>query len=371
MTTAAGDVAGVVPPEMLRDVLESAPSLSALVRNVVQPIQAERQAIRELLLDGGHITPLPDEPPLYSVGAADGAYVASPLAIGDHLCTLAVAVKGGRAEADVDITGHRAWSDFQPHTAAGEDLAKAVMMTDELTLLAGFDSDVVTVIDGSHITHLISIIYALGNTPEPALTPLMERAETLIEASDHVAKAANVVACPKSDSSTALWAYCASHLSLRGHGLPDKVLASLVLNSGEVLANEKPSPAWERLNYTQGRATGQPRALVDRLRQSASAMRSEGIRVFHAKPHGASLALRIETKATADEFDLADQIAALCNDCEPPHIQEPLVQYLADIFAKSVSTGADVQLETARLDMAEAGETDYLEHLLRYYRTSI
>lgn len=375
---------GGAPPDMLASVLDNSPDLSVRIKEMVGPVRDERDAIRAALLaetdlNAARIVPLPTETGYAAVGATDGACVVTPLALGDHMSTLAVGVRSA-ADGDVTVTGHRAWSDFWGHQSHPDTVAKAVMMAGELSLLSTFPDDTVVVIDGSHVTPLVAINLALAsNEPEVRQLILDLEPEGLVDWVRYAVDTPSVVACPKSDSSTDLWLHFRrAHPRLGERGLPDKVLAGMLLEPGEMLVSRRDAAisSWRFLLDFNKAADAEAVALAEKLKQAALPLRQmpsgaeSYIQVFHAKPDGASTAFRIEVKASAD-FDTYDMIAAVGNDCASPWLQEPVAQYLADGVAKSVATVANFQMERARFDLAETDGADYLlDYLLRHYRTT-
>lgn len=381
MTEMVPDAGGMVAPEMLAAVLDGSPDLAQRIRSMVAPVQREREAIRAYLLgsddgDDVHIAPLPTDSAYTAVGACDGGFVLNSLALGDHVSTLAVAVRSCLSGV-MQIAGHRAWSDFLTHHS--DDAAvmtQAVMMAGELSLLSSLDDGrTVTMIDGSHVTPLIAVNVALASTEQRVRDEVYALADDgLVDWVRYAAESPTVVACPKFDSSTDLWTALRGRMpSLAENGLPDKVLASMVLEPGEMLVSRRDAgvASWRRLYDTVGRSSDdKARALAQDLVGAAEALRrTPHIRVYHLKPVGAAAAIRVEVKPV-DDFETADVIAAIGNDCAPPFVQEPVAQYLADIMAKSVSAAANFQMESARLALADAGETSLLDFLLRRYRTS-
>lgn len=367
---------------MLAAVIDSSPDLSARIQGLVGPFRDEREAIRDRLLgeeseDEMRIVALPTETAYSAVGACDGGSVVSTLALGEHLATLSVAVRS-TPDGDMAITGHRSWSDFLTHEGgdAAALLTEAMMLSGELALLPTLDDTrTVAVIDGSHVTPLIAINLALASNDSRVRAEMVALVdEGLVDWVRYAVDTPTVVACPKFDSSTDLWDRF-RHLMphLRGNGLPDKVLASMLLEPGEMLVSRRDSAiaSWRYLYDTLGRVSDPETQAVRRdLAAAVEPLRSAPyIRVFHAKPEGAATAIRVEVKPV-DDFDTYDMIAAVANDCAPPFLQEPVAQHLADTLAKTVSSAADFQMERTRLDLAEAGDTALLDFLLRHYRTT-
>lgn len=360
--------------EMLGEALDAAPQLAAPLREAVGPLSDQRIRLREALGELGALQTLPDDEGNYlSIAAVDGASTITQLFIGDQINVLALAVRSDLRSGAVAIRGHRSSSRFLPHSPGSDVYAKAAMFGAELELLTAVaEEDVVTVVDGSHSTAPTAINEALVAEGSPAYDHICDDliSDQVISSLDVLAGSEGVVACPKSDSSTEISQFIEAqgvHLPLR---FPDKVLASLVLEQGEVLDLRECRAPWMQYDITAHQVTSsRGRALSDRIARACESLR-EGLRVAHIKPYGSATAIRIETKASINDFDTCDIWQAVAEDCEPPHTQEPVAQYIADHLAKNVTEVAKVQLDTARLDLAESADDALLEFLVRSHRTT-
>lgn len=357
-------------PDALADVIVNAPGITEGIQALLAPARSNKEHIRALF--GPAIRPIPNgERTYWRVSAADGGYTINNMVIGDHVTTLAVsATQHVDPTIGTTATAPRIWSQMRAHSPDQETLARAIMMTDELALLRGLQSDTVAIIDGSHSGHLAAIATALASADPAVRDEVIARAAgaDLIDTITESATARHIVACPKSDSSTALWAYVADQLGLRGSALPDKVVATLILDPGEMILTPHSTVAFERFTAAVARASGPALALAQRLEAAAAPLLEHPLRVAHLKPVGGDIALRVEMKPDVDDFAAADLIQAIAADCQPPFVQEPLTQYLADLGAKAVSALAEVQMGRARLDLDATGDGTY-QALLRNYRT--
>lgn len=363
------------PSDVVAALLHDAPSLLDRSRSMIEPVQRERDAIREHFAAQKRLAPLSDENGGFQVGCTDGGYTTSPFIIGDHVATMAVAVAQRDEGQAVGVVGHRQWSDFRGHSPDTETLAKAVMMAHEIELLASLPEDGVKIIDGSFLTHLTAIYTGLASSEEVVREETMKAASSpgFIEGLREAVSNPLVVACPKSDSSTALWAEASQALGLSPTGVPDKALATLLLRSGEVLRAGPDAFSWERLLLARAHVTD-PRAktVSENLTSITAPLVGKGtVNPIFVKPHGSNLCTRIEAKDSLTSFDLDDVIVSIGETVTAPFMQEPLAQYVADIFAKQVSTGTSVQVENLRLDLeALEGSQDFIDYFIRYYRTN-
>lgn len=360
--------------EMLGEVMDSLPQLANELREGIAPLRAHRDRIRAALTDAGALHVFPDEPSYLSLSAVDGAYTLAPLFVGDQINTLAVSIRSTLGTGALSIEGHLGAAAFRPHSPGNELLAKCMMMCAELDLLAAPRGDEhLVIVDGSHLTAVCAIFEALAAPGTPAYEYVMDDdvAELAESALATLATSEEVIACPKSDSATALNEFVRGLGVVAPLALPDKVLASLVLEPGEVLDYPDSSPPWGRYDLLSHQITSRDAISVrDRLAAALLPLREVGVRVAHTKPRGGSTALRIETKASVNDFAALDYWQAVADDCAPPYTQEPVAQYLADHIAKGVSDLAQVQVDSARLDLAEGADPELLEFLIRTYRTS-
>lgn len=362
----------MTPSEIMATLVSNTPSLADSVRSLVDPIRAEREAIRRYFVEGGHIETLDYDAASYPVGAADGAYLTSQTVVGDFLATLAVAT-AQTEDGSVEVHGTpRHWTDFRPHSPESDVLAKAVMMLHEQVLLSALPAGMVKIIDGSHVTPLIAIFIALSSPDEAVREQVIDFAqrEGLADALGTIAGDDDVIACPKSDSSTDLWEECSTALTLHGSPMPDKALATLVLEPGEVMKHTRnPPDSWRHLHAVENRVTdSRAKILARKLTTAIHPLRQGEIAVHHAKPHGAFSVIRMEMHPGV-EFAEPDILASVCSSVHTPFIQEPMSQYLADIFAKNLAVLTDLQMEETRLALAETGDASYLEYLT-HYRTN-
>lgn len=359
--------------EMLGDALDRTPALAAQIRSAVTPLVAQREFLRSTLRDAGALRSLPDDGSYLSLTAVDGACTVSPLFIGDQVNVLAASVASDLRTGAVEIMGQRSLSEFLPHSPTSETYAKAAMLSGELALVATSGrEDALVVLDGSHSTALTAVLEALAAEGSAAQDYICSDviSDEIIRAAQRVAEDGSVVACPKSDSSTQVCEFIERHgVDVPLH-FPDKVMASLLLQPGEVLALETSSAPWEAYDLISHQVQSpRARAVLAQLEGPVTLLR-ENLRVAHIKPHGASTAVRVETKAALDDFATLDCWQAIADDCEPPHVQEPVAQYIADLVVKEVSVLSKVQLDEAQLDLAEGGDAELLEFLVRSYRTT-
>lgn len=353
------------PADIVAAMLDQMGSLLPHVAQIIAPIEAARDRIRGYY--GDRITVLPElGAPFTPVTAIDGANITDRLVVGDRVATLAVAVRTDPTGAAA-VLRHHAWHDLHPHTPDLDTLARAVMMTDELSLLDAAHEDM-ALIDGAFPTHLIGIAAGLASTDETTREVVIERVngDGVLGAIPLLARP-NVVACPKSDSSMALWDGCAQDLDLVGRGLPDKALASLILHPGEVITLPSAALPWQAFHATIAKVSDpRARAVAHTLAAAAVPVIGDGTaQVMLTVPRGGTFAVKVEMPAATDAFTAADNLATIVAHIPAPHLQEPLPQYLADTVAKSLSAAAAAHMQQLRLDVANHDLT-HLPYLTGY-----
>lgn len=356
------------PADILGAVLDAGTPLAQDIAGLTGTIFANRDAIRGLYTDDGAITTIPDGlSPYARVGASDGAHTINRMVIGDHITTLALAITQDSGDQPrLSLAPPRSWSAVRPHCGDQGLLAAAVMMMDEQVLLAAFPPNTLGIIDGSHTSAVTAVASALASFDPSVRDAIIARcADTdMIGIVAAAATNTDIVACPKSDSSTGLWDYAAQRLALTGPALPDKVVASIILNSAEALTSPEATVTWDRFTSTVARTTGQSAAYAGRLADAVQPLIDTPLRVTHVKPEGADIAIRVEMKGHTSPFTAADIVQAVARDCYPPFVQEPLTQYLADLAVKTIAPAGDALMAIARLDTPE-----HHDALLRRYRT--
>lgn len=362
------------PSDVIASLLRDSPSLLSRSQDLIGPVRREREGIRAFFQEKGMLSVMDEQGGGYQVGCTDGGYTTSPFIIGDHIATMSVAVTQRDDANTVGVVAHRQWSDFRGHSVDAEALAKGVMMAHEVELLAALPADSVKMIDGSFLTHLTSIFMALSS-PEDDVREVVGAAvstEGFERGLREMAENPRVIACPKSDSATFLWSTCSQALGIQGGSIPDKALANLVLESGEVL-NAGPAFSWERLRMAKAHVTApEAKKIAERIWGIIEHLLAKGtVNVYFAKAHHSNLALRIEAHSGLDPFEAEDIIASVCDTVTSPFLQEPLPQYVADIFAKKVAVGTSVQIENLRLDLDSIPDSrDIVDYFVRYYRTN-
>jgi hypothetical protein len=127
--------------------------------------------------------------------------------------------------------------------------------------------------------------------------------------------------------------------------------------------------SWSELHIQSERGDAAAAGLARRLNKAIEPLRDRNIAVYYAKPHGSTTACKVEFKRGLGPERRVQTAHMISCETPAPHLQEPFCQFLADLWAKSVGLAAAAQLQGIRLDLSERGDPEYLEYLLRSYRT--
>ena len=377
LTAMSLDEVPQLPQEVLKSMLDRIPEIAQDARALISPVSQARDQLRDVLKRRNWIETIPpDLPFLDSVSAVDGGHVVQSMYAGDLVASLAVAAEGLHpVNLAASCQVHSSWSRFLVHNFDLDRLAKCAMVAQELSLLGGLDHDIV-IFDGSHQTPIIILNSALASESPEVRQLAVDVCEefNVVEGLQRLCTRDNIVACPKSDSSRDLSRYYEKHLASEfpnGLNLPasDKVLAALVLEPGEMLKAAQVPESWADLHIFSARGDPRAKAMADSLNAIISPLRSRGIAVYYAKPPSSSTAVKVEFKKRLGAERRIQTARMVSAETPGPHLQEPFCQFLADLWAKSVSLAVSAQIQGMRLDLADHSDPTYLEYLLRSYRT--
>ena len=363
-----------LPEEVLADLLDDIPRVSAEARALLGPMMAARDELRRRLEENEWIELIPEDMESETIAAVDGAFVPESLYAGDLLVTLAVAAEGLTPSGAIgSCPVHSSWNRFLVHDFDVDRLAKAAMTAQELHLLTKLPHDM-CVLDGSHQTPVIQFNSALtSHSPEVRRLAIevfeeFDTAARLAELCDPET-GSRVIASPKADSSRELARFFEKRFNMT---LPaaDKLLAALVLEEGEMLKAIKAPESWAHLHVSVESIDDKAAKAMARLLDAAiEPLRQRCVRITYIKPKTCSTAIKIEFKEKqgADfRRRVSYQVAA---ETPGPHLQEPFCQFLADRWAKSAKLGVQAMLQGVRLDLAET-DAGVLEYMLRSNRSN-
>jgi hypothetical protein len=349
-----------LPADMLESVLRDADRMAADTTALLEPLARQRDRLRSMLQDNEQIIMVPPADQQLTLGAVDGGYVVDQLYAADRLVICALVAEGMRTIRTGELH-HSVWTQVLAHQGDLDRLASAVMTCLELSLLRGIDYQV-RIFDGSHQTPVIALNSALSSA-NPRVRALTARVVEQTEAVDalellcHDLTGAQIVGLPKADSSTEFCDKYRRHYGVELPPITDRVLATEVLDRGEMLKPRKPEN-WQRLHIFSRRGTADdaeqehdPKitqhvddiarkldAAIEPLRRGAEA--GHGIGITYLKPHFSDTCVKVEYKASAG-IDHGTWLASVLSAEVPgPHMQEPYAQFVADLWAKNISTAA-------------------------------
>ena len=316
------------------------------------------------------------------MAAVDGAQIQEQLYAGDLLVAVAVAAEGLTPTGRLgEAPAHKAWSRFVNHDSDNDRLGKAAMVAQELALLRGLPHDM-CILDGSHQTPVIVLNSVLASQSREvrlhAVEVLRENdAVAALAALCDPATGGKIVACPKADSSRDLGVLLTDRLAqVKSFNLPatDKVLASLVLEPGEMFKAFQVPAQWANLHIkmrddVDERQEPGLKLLARDLNKAIQPLRDRKIRITYAKPPACNTAVKIEFKDWKGPDWRRQTGAMIAAETPAPHLQEPFAQHLADQWAKSIGVGVQAQLQGVRLDLTDSRNPTFLEYLVRSYRT--
>jgi hypothetical protein len=372
-----------LPAEVLQTMLEQIPGITEEAGRILGPMRDQAKSLRSLLVEREWIeeidTSLAGQA---AVAAVDGAQIQEQLYAGDLLVAVAVAAEGLNPTGKLgESPAHKAWSRFINHDSDNDRLGKAAMVAQELALLHALPHDM-CILDGSHQTPVIVLNSALSSQSRDVRLHAVEvlrdnNVVSSLAALCHPITGGKIVACPKADSSRDLGMLLTARFAdVKKFNLPatDKVLASLVLEPGEMFKAFQVPDQWAKL-HIQGRddvdEKQEPglRVLARDLNKAIQPLRDRIVRITYAKPPKCNTAVKIEFKESKGPDWRRQAGAMIAAETPAPHLQEPFAQHLADQWAKSIGIGVQAQLQGVRLDLTESRNATFLEYLVRSYRT--
>lgn len=374
------DPSADLPDEIVRQILGKAAEVADGVRTLFQSVEERRELFRSQLVLSNRIRLVSELPAVPTPGccAVDGgAAVEKGLGM-DTALAVAVGVEGLNTGPSLLWPGvqYAAWQKTLPHEGEATGSAcRATMTALELSLLRTAPHEVV-LLDGSHLTPVISLNSAV-NVGNELLRAEIAQTFTQYETAEALTVAMtkpSIVAVVKYDGSRDL-----GETWLGGQlKLDDRTTMTLLLQGGEytepvpLLLTQKSKSNWvskEIPPLTPSDAAREKVRLA--VNDAVTHVRSDGLWAVYYKPHDWSSAFRLEVKreVALSPERLAAVFAAIAAQLVSPEIREPYPQYVADRMAKSVGD-ALVALRTAvNYDLADAGLSEYVALVAHSYRT--
>ena len=383
---AAGENQLTLPADMLESVLHDARRLADEAEHLLAPVVEQRDRLRLVLGEAEQIVSVPEPAEQVTLAAVDGGSVIDQMYAADRLVIAALVAEGMRTSRTGELH-HATWTRTFAHQLDLDRLSDAVMSCLELQLLHGINYQI-KIFDGSHQTPVIALNSALSsrNPKVRSLTAEIVQetgaAEALRSMCDGTAGLC-IVGLPKADSSTE---FCQKYSRDYTFNLPpitDRLLATLVLEPGEMLLPRKPEN-WHglhiqfRKNTEVGEIEGNPAtqrlvemtareldAAIEPLRNCSRA--GHGVGITYLKPHKSNTCIKIEFKASQGKRHGVWLASILSAEAVSPHMQEPYAQFVADLWAKNVSMAADALGAAIRHKLSP--NSTWAQYLTLGYRT--
>ncbi|MFC2047921.1 DNA double-strand break repair nuclease NurA, partial [Chloroflexota bacterium] len=363
-----------LPDELLSKILEHVPKtvdkMNSMFHIQDEPIQSGYAKLKGT----GAIKKISETHFISSLIAVDGSWVLDRLTGSDLLLAVALGVEGlsedKTKEWGVENNQYYQWQTVLPHNEANSRLAQGVMFLMELSVLASSKHDI-RLMDGTHFTPILKVNSMLSAREDKAgdeyasalRTFLSETYAKIIPDIPDIVRAAltndKVIALAKYSSSRDVIDTFLSDCNIT---VDDKTFFSLSLGEDEYLApmsvgqsKQEREKIWDDLHIICNLEIPEKDELNLQLRSAISPLTTKAgqseLFFTYFKPYQEGPAYRIEIKKTLaeDVSRLEQSLLGIKEQIVYPQIREPYPQYLADVMAKSISTGMFAIKEAIRL----------------------
>lgn len=373
-----------LPAALVDEVLSQTSTVARELMSSIQEVREERGSLRQLLID--HDMLLTDSvltyPPLPTTCATDGSYAIERLLTTDLVAAAAVAVEGLTPPSERrfwEVPRHRSFIAAEPHLEDTATVLRAVMLGEELRLLAQAPHDLL-LLDGTLALPIIYFNQALNKAPEVMqlhcarqfLANCLEYLEAYLQILKSERSDKQFAALPKYSTRREIGSYLQWPESY-----DDRGMLTMLLRSGELT---KPCN-FDHPSDREGNITWHLN--VDRLptdlRGHASELASEIIsalaplRIFYYKPQDWLPALRVEVSASVASNDhrLATVVHGIKHQTSTPSMLEPYPIYLADRTVKALARAVPAfrQVTTQRISESYDGDISEVFFAMHGYRT--
>jgi hypothetical protein len=360
-----------IPSDLVRNLLLRGGEVAQKAAEQVATYSQNRVILREALetrlqpgepgiwsLDDAMI----DEAPESEICAVDGANICDNRAIGD-LCA-AVAVSLGTAPDNID---NALFLDSVPRSVHNKDVTTGIMCSLEIELASRAKGDVI-LLDGALISSLINVSKAISRGKQMGSSPLGERilescSATFREQVMTVLSGNRFMAIPKYVTKNEFTKIIPEQF----HSLDERTIATMALRAGE-LTRFRSSSSDDNRTHLDKHMVG-PAFGFSKSEMVDVAHLIEGIHSCYYKPHPWTPAFRIDIPlCVAQDYEIQARILrAIRDSTRASGMQEPLPQYLVDLFAKQISVGASAVVEMSALSSIDDPEARLL--MAMGYRT--
>ena len=373
-----------LPAALVDEVLGQTSVVARELLASFQNVREERETRRKALVDSGIVMAESSlgYPPLPTTCAADGSYAIERLLTTDLAAAAAVAVEGLTPPSEKrywELPRHKSFVAAEPHTEGTATVLRAVMLGEELRLVAAAPHDLL-MLDGTFTLPIIYFNQALNKAPD--ITQLRCSQEFLDNCSVYLEAYLTILRSERSDKHfVALPKYSTRREIGKELGWPesydDRGMLTMLLNPGELTKprlmehprDSKGNITWH-LNTERLPAEVKPKA-AELANEVVSALGP--IRVFYYKPQAWLPALRVEASVSvaSNTHRLATVIQGIKHQTATPSMLEPYPIYLADRTVKALarSVPAFRQVTTQRISEQYEGDIGEVFFAMHGYRS--
>lgn len=373
-----------LPAALVDEVLRETTSVAEDLLKSFRQVRRDREALRGELVAADLVQTESSlgYPPVPTTCAADGSYAIERLLTTDLAAATAVAVEGLTPPSEErywEQPHHRTFVSAEPHSEDTATVLRAVMLGEELRLVAAAPHDLV-MLDG---TFTLPVIYFNQAFAKARQSPHLRCSRQLIERGlEYLRAYVAILRAERSDKHfVGLPKYSTRREIGRKMDWPDQYddrgMLTLLLKPGELTRpqpfehprNSSGEPTWH-LNvpgFPEDEAR-RARALADR---ALAALQS--LRVFYYKPQQWLPALRIEVAASvsSNAHRLATVVQGIKHQTATASMLEPYPIYLADRTVKALARALPAfrQVTTQRVADRYEGEVGDVFFAMHGYRS--
>lgn len=385
-----------LPDELIESIIGNMSTTVARAKSLAWLPQESVDRGRAALLQKGIIRQLSDTKHTSSVVAVDGGRSTERLPDMDLILIQAAGIEGlgGGQQRYEAVDSYASWQAAMPHSESNESLARGIMTLMELIVIARLPHEV-RILDGGHLTSIIGAKKLLTISSEAADSRYAEALydflskyglsiEDIPSVIGNVLTDESIVASTKYNSSRDIVDHILQDLNFE---VDDKSLCAKLLRGGEyttplrIGGMSQDNEVYEHLHIDynlQGTEVDRLKfnwlineAIAPILTQDIHGNKKDSNIYFtYLKPHDGGPVYRLEVKESValDPTKLEYFLSSIAQQVVFPDIIEPYPQYLADIIAKSVSSGMRAIKEAVTLS-ADIDEDINSIYSLRNYRT--
>lgn len=353
-----------LPAVLVEEILEKTGAVAGELQQSLEEIADTREEHRERLVGKGLVTEVsslpPGEPP--TTCAADGSYAIERLMATDLVAAAAVVVEGLSPPSEKrhwEQPRHRPFVAAEPHVADTSTVLRAVMMGEELRLLADAPHGL-AMFDGTLSLPVIYFNQALNKAPQAR--ELKCAKEFLAHCVAYLEAYLDVLRSEESGQQRAgLPKYSTRRELGEMMGWPESIedrgMLTFLLHEGEMT---KPvSMEREKWHLGAGELPEGDREEIGKLEAAIQAALWD-VRVFYLKPQRWLPALRVEVPGVvADDKDrLASVVRGLTHQMAAPAMLEPYPVFLADRIVKALAKALPAVRQVVTQEVSERSGHD-------------